>query len=396
MPKINLTQRFIDKPTPPPAGKRRIEWCDTQVSGLYLEMRDTSPSSGTFYLRYRNDAGKTCHAKIGRSTDISLKAARAKAQQLRSDIQRGHDPQEQARQCKAVLTWDSFFDDHYLPHAKQHKRSWKNDEEMHRLRISAFIGGKTLDKITRSEVQRFHTSLVDEGLSPATADHHLKLIRQAMNLAVDWELLKANPIARIKLFNQDNQVERYLSEEELQRLLAVLKAHENRPVACAVLWLLATGSRVGEALSAEWSDIERTSRVWVIQATNSKSKRKRSVPLNDVAIGVLDELKSLPSYQPKGRLFIGKRGPLKSINKVWYAIRDEAGLKSYRLHDCRHSLASFLVNSGHSLYEVQQILGHSSPAVTMRYAHLSKESLQGAANSASDVISRAMNASTSD
>ena len=147
---------------------------------------------------------------------------------------------------------------------------------------------------------------------------------------------------------------------------------------------------LGEALSAEWSDIERKSRVWVIQATNSKSKRKRSVPLNDVAIGVLDELGSLPSYQPKGRLFIGKRGPLKSINKVWCSIRAEAGLQDLLIHDLRHSYASMLVNSGHSLYEVQQALGHSDPKVTMRYAHLSKDSLQRAANSASDCIKAAM------
>ncbi|MEP1472168.1 MAG: tyrosine-type recombinase/integrase [Halieaceae bacterium] len=390
MPKLNLTQKFVDKPTPPPAGKRRIEHCDIALPGLYLEVKATSPTWGTFYLRYKDASGKTCHKKIGRSTDITLKQARSSAKQLRAQIQLGADPQAEARAKKQVMTFQSFFNDHYLPHVQQHKRSWKNDEEMFRLRINGLIGSKPLNRITRSEVQRFHTSLVDQGLSPATADHHLKLIRQALNLAVDWEMLKTNPVARVKLFNQDNQVERYLNQEEMQRLLRVLKADHNRVVCNVILFLLSTGARVSEALSADWNDIDIENRVWVIQATNSKSKKKRSVPLNDVAIGVLD---ALGNERKRGRLFVGKRGPLSTINKVWYRIRAEADLADCRVHDLRHSYASLLVNAGHSLFEVQQALGHSDPKVTMRYAHLSKESLQRAASSASDRITEAMNTS---
>lgn len=388
MPKINLTQKFVNTPNPPATDKKRIEHCDTQVPGLYLEVRDTSPTWGTFYLRYKNTAGKTCHTKIGRSTDMTLKQARTKAQQLRSDIQRGEDPQEEARQRRAVPTWDTFFEDSYLPHAQQTKRTWKNDLDMHKLRLSHRFGATPINRLQRQEIQQFHNELKESGMAAATADHHLKLIRHALNLAEDWGLIQANPAAKVKQFNEDNQVERYLSEEELQRLLAVLEAHDNRPVACAVLWLLATGARVGEALSAKWSDIDQENGVWVIQAANSKSKRKRSVPLNHVALDILDELDSL---RKKGDwLFIGKRGPLKSINKVWYGIRDDARLSDFRLHDLRHTHASMLVNAGHSLFEVQAVLGHSDPKVTMRYAHFSKGSLQQAANSAADCIKAAM------
>lgn len=71
---------------------------------------------------------------------------------------------------------------------------------------------------------------------------------------------------------------------------------------------------------------------------------------------------------------------------VWSRLRREAGLPHLRIHDLRHQYASFLVNSGRTLYEVQQILGHSDPSVTQRYAHLSSRSLQEAANSASVAI----------
>jgi site-specific recombinase XerD len=83
----------------------------------------------------------------------------------------------------------------------------------------------------------------------------------------------------------------------------------------------------------------------------------------------------------------GKTGrPYTSIHKVWRRLRAEAGLPHLRIHDLRHQYASFLVNAGRTLYEVQNILGHSDPSVTQCYAHLSTRSLQEAADSAAEAI----------
>ena len=82
--------------------------------------------------------------------------------------------------------------------------------------------------------------------------------------------------------------------------------------------------------------------------------------------------------------------PYTTISKVWGRLRKKAGLAHLRIHDLRHQYASFLVNDGRTLYEVQQILGHSDPSVTQRYAHLSTKALQDAANSASELIQGAM------
>ena len=221
-------------------------------------------------------------------------------------------------------------------------------------------------------------------LRPATCDHYLKLIRQALNLAVEWELLKVNPVAKVKLFHVDNREERLMSEEEVQRLLDVLDRHTGT-APNVVKFLLFTGARVNEALHARWTDIDRTQRNRVIQATNSKSKRRRAIPLNDAALEVLDSLWT------KGRsewLFTSSRGGdrMTTINKVWQRIRIQAGIPHVRLHDLRHQFASFLVNSGRTLYEVQAILGHSDATVTQRYAHLSTTTLQEAAATASRAI----------
>jgi len=211
----------------------------------------------------------------------------------------------------------------------------------------------------------------------------VKLIKHAMNLAIDWGMLEKNPAARIPLFHEDNKVEHYMEAAEVERLLAVLRTDENRPVCNIAMLLLSTGCRLNEVLSAKWTDIDMVKQVLVLRAANTKGKKQRAVPLNASAmevLGMLDDTKDKFEY-----LFINHRTdqPYGTIAKVWDRLRNEAGLPHLRCHDLRHQYASFLVNDGRTLYEVQQILGHSDPKVTMRYAHLSTKALLDAANSAS-------------
>jgi integrase len=151
------------------------------------------------------------------------------------------------------------------------------------------------------------------------------------------------------------------------------------------MFLLSTGCRLNEALRATGSEVDKQNRVWRIPASNSKSKRVRSVPLNDSALDILNQLGTEGKFDS---VFVNLRTEeaYTTIHKVWGRLRGKAGLPHLRIHDLRHQYASFLVNSGRTLYEVQQILGHSNPTVTQRYAHLSSRSLQNAANSASIVI----------
>jgi integrase len=111
------------------------------------------------------------------------------------------------------------------------------------------------------------------------------------------------------------------------------------------------------------------------------------VPLNDAALDVLESLDTKDEFD---HLFVNRetKQPYTTVSKVWHRLRQKAGLPQLRLHDLRHSFASFLVNDGRTLYEVQQILGHSTPHVTMRYAHLSTRTLQDASNSASVKIKK--------
>lgn len=386
MPVLKLTPQFIATSLTCPPGKTRVEFCDADLPGLYVDVRTTNPGSGVYYFRYKDKNGKTCHQKLGRVCDLDLAEARKLAKTLKADIiVNGADPRAEAKAQKAVPTVSDFFENHYLPYAKPRKRSYARDEEMFRLRIKPTFGNQKLNEVTRKQVQLFHNRLLTEGLKPASADHYLKLMRRAWNLAVEWEVLETSPLTRLQLFNPDNRMENYLSPEQLDKLVTVLRTAPPRAVCNVALFLLASGSRLSETLRATWDQIDKDKRVWRIPASNSKSKRIRSVPLNDAALEVLGQLDTEGKYD---NLFINTRTkkPLVNIHKVWGRLREKAGLEWLRIHDLRHSYASFLVNSGRTLFEVQQILGHSDSKVTERYAHLSSKTLQDAANTASVII----------
>ncbi len=287
------------------------------------------------------------------------------------------------------MTLDTFWTDHALPHLRLVKRSHLRDEQLYG-RIGPKFGCLPLTGITRYQVELFKGELMNEELSPATVDHHIKLLRHLLNLAVQWDMLAKNPLKGFQLLNVDNQVENYLKEDDLQRFLEVLRTDSNRPICLLLMFLLSTGARLNEAVQAKWQQIDLDNGVWKIPASNSKSKKVRSVPLNESALWVLGEAKLLGvSDFPFANPDTGQ--PYQAVRRVFYRLCEKAKVK-LRIHDLRHSFASMLVSGGRSLYEVQQILGHSDPKVTMRYAHLSAKALQAAANTASVIVPRKLKA----
>lgn len=375
------------------AGKRRIEYCDSEVPGLYVLVGETDTK--TFFWRYKDASGKTCHRKLGRIADVTLADAREQVKRWKEDLSSpSGNAVEAAAKPKEDMTLSDFWSSYYLPLAKQQKRSWKRDEQLWRIRIEPKFGAMKLADIQRHEIQLFHGNLRLEGLSPASCDLHAALLKRMFSMCVEYGLLLKNPAAKMQMFHADNRVEHLMDDAQLGRLLEVLRTDPHRGVCQICLFLLATGARLNEALSATWDQIDTENRVWRIPAKNTKSKRTRSVPLNDTAMEVVSQLDTKGQYQ---HLFINKRRaggvsgdqPYVNISATWHELRSKAGLPHLRLHDLRHGAASNLINSGASLYIVQQILGHSTPTVTQRYAHLSMQSLHDASANAAALIQRA-------
>ena len=386
MPVVKLTQEGISKLVCPD-GKRRVEYCDKDLPGLYIELRSSGLS--TYYLRYSDNSGKTCHQRIARSTVIDLEEARQRAKTLKAEITLGADPRADEKASKAVQTFSEFFEQQYIPYAKTRKRTWEKDQEYYELRLKAEFGNKRLNQITRHQIQVFITRLKNEGLAASTCNHYLKQIHRVLQISFDWELVEKNVASRIPHYKEENMIENYLNDEELKRFVNVLLTDANRNTCNILLLLLNTGCRVGEILSLRWSDCDLENKVIRITAQNSKSRKMRSIPLNSGAVDILR--KQALITEDLGYCFInfqtGKR--YTTISKVFERIKKLARV-NIRLHDIRHNFASMLINDGRTLYEVQQILGHSNPKVTQRYAHLTAKTLEAAANCASDRIDLVM------
>lgn len=382
---VTLTAAFLNSGLVVPEGKKRVEYCDSVCRGLLIEVRSTANAIPTWYLRYKSN-GKTSYERLSSLSEMSLASAR-KLATLRKAVHASEAQAPEVKVTQGEITLDDFMCEHYMPHAKNQKRSWLRDDQLYRIRIKPKFGHLPLKSISRHEVQKFHNELSNEGLSPASADHHVKLMRRVLNVAIQWDMLEKNVLKNIPLLMADNQVENYLKEDQLARLVEALRTDANRPVCHILMFLLSTGSRLNETIQAKWSQVDIENGVWRIPASNSKSKRTRAVPLNDSALWVLEQAKLQGNFD---FIFANPETakPFVTITRVWYRLRKQVGISHLRIHDLRHSFASMLVSGGRSLYEVQQILGHSDPKVTMRYAHLSTKALQAAASSASVFVQK--------
>ncbi len=199
------------------------------------------------------------------------------------------------------------------------------------------------------------------------------------SLAARWGWRTDNPVKGIERYHEEPR-ERWLRDDELARLLSVLSAHPNQRAAKAVRFQLLTGARIGEVLSARWSDVDLSRGVWIKPSHHTKQKRTQHLPLSAPALALLVEMRKWAGAAER-YLFPGNAPdkPLQGIKKFWRSVTEQVNLEDYRLHDNRHTHASHLVSSGLSLEIVGRLLGHTNPLTTKRYAHLADDPLRAAA-----------------
>jgi len=250
--RIMLTEELIRDGLLCPPGRSRWELVDlSEAVGLYIELRATREGYGVYRYRYRSPAtNKTRHARIGGTDEVTLEEARRKAKAMRSQVIQGIDPQDAATAApedeNRVPRLEDFFEKQYISYAKTRKRGWHKEKQIFAYRLEEKFGDQRLDEISLPEVQAYHTSLLEDGqIAPATANHVVKLLRHILNVAVRWEIISKNPVARVTLARENNKVERYLDDGELGRLIKVLQADNlrSRNAADVALLLLASRAR---------------------------------------------------------------------------------------------------------------------------------------------------------
>jgi integrase len=392
MTTIHLTPDFLAHGLLCPEGKSRVEFCDTDASsrGLYLEVSATTPGQGIFRLRYKDANGKTCHAKLGRTSEITLDAARRQAASLKAQIAVGTNPKAKEAPKAEELTFATFFDDHYYPYVMSRKRSHKRDKEL-AVRVNKVIGDKKLTEINRLMLSNLHMSLLnDEKLAPATCDLHIRFVKHALQLAVDWSMLERNVASRFPMFNPDNRSNDFLTDVQLQRFVQTVQASKNKVIANLILFMLASGMRMTEAMSIRWVDLNMDNRTISIPASNAKSRRLKSIPMSDMAAEAIQS--QLATRGDSEFVWVNSRTGTRymNINKPFDVLRKKAGVPTFKIHGLRRTFATTLANAGTSINVIQQLLTHASPVTTDRYIRVSSKTLHDATNGASSAIRAAM------
>ena len=216
-----------------------------------------------------------------------------------------------------------------------------------------------------------------DGLAPATVEKIRMIFSRSFELGKRWGVPGSdrNPARAVPRKPLNNARERYLTAEEASRLRDAASTSRNPLLRPIIDLLMLTGSRVGELLQARWEHVDVERRAWLIPT--SKTGRARHVPLSQAAIDVIVALPRLggcPWMLPNPETL----KPLVTIKHGWQAARQAAGMSDLRIHDLRHSAASFMVNSGVDLFAVGKVLGHASYQSTQRYAHLANDTLLAA------------------
>jgi integrase len=261
------------------------------------------------------------------------------------------------------------------------KRSIKADISRLNHRILPAIGNKYLNEITPALVQKFYNNLMKsttergKTMAPATAEHHIKIIRQIFNyLKYQHNFRKDNPadFHFLKLAKYDNTLIRYLNDKQTDALLNVLAKYKNKTIANMITLYLNTGLRKSVVLNLKWAQID--THLWTIKFTN-KDGSLDTIVLNSAAQTVLAE--QMANGSDSEFVFTSKNDKnWVNISKHWKKIKEIVGLTNFRLHDLRHNFATQLHFNQTEMRDIMALMTHKDPKTTLKYTHVNPARLR--------------------
>lgn len=362
-------------------GSNGTEYTDATCSGLKAIV---GPSGRIHFLhRFTTPYGKKGAMSIGEYLPgvTNIEEVRKKVYRQKAMLAEGRDPREERKERKSMIGFSDFALEHYIPHAKQRKKTWKEDYwKIDKVLIPLF-GTKRLDEITPRAIAAFHTS-EKERTSGITANLILGLLGRMLRLAQEWEFLKELPTLPKKF--KEKSRERFLSRDELTRFLKALDDIEDTGSVSAIRLLLYTGCRKTEILSLPLKHVNLAGGTAFLEDT--KTGQSRTVHLSEAAKKILAG--QLERAKGAKYVFPSRTGSYqKDIRKPFDRACRQAGIVDFRIHDLRHTFASYAaVNS--EIHSVSKVLGHSDTTMTARYAHHMSEELKKTADRAAEEMSR--------
>jgi integrase len=337
----------------------------------------------SFIVAYRNSAGRKRRMTLGDHGSLTVKQARDMAQDVRAQVRSGEDPLSDKQARRQEMTFEELAD-RYMDHARDHKRSWKHDQQRLRDHLLPTLASHRLSEITLSQLQAIHRR-VKKNLSSSTANRCAALVNHMFTLAEEWRLVDKSPAKGLKLFREPPGRDIALTPEETIKVLEACDKDDNLFAAALFKLCMRTGRRVGEWLNAKWSDLDREHGRLTIPL--AKANERQYVVLTEPAMDVLE---ALPRIANNPYIIAGNAPgkPLQTYAKAWRRIFDRADLDRdyFPPHGLRHSYASMLVQQNVPLTTVGVLLGHKNASTTQRYAHYQPEYLRQAAQTFDNVI----------
>jgi integrase len=406
--KINLTARALEALKPGPAD---YDVFDRTIPGFHVRVRTSGAVS--FRLKYKAADGRQRRATLGTlSGHFTVAQARAEAERLRLIVQQGGDPMAQAeeaaraaeetrrRQITVSDLIERYLTDGPGLNPNKRPRSWEHDAGMLRNHVKPLIGKLLAHAVRRADVERMQaeiiagkTARVEKIKDRPRAKRIIRggeaagrastvALGTVFSWAIERELIDRNPVVKVKKPTPRTR-ERFLTDEEtgklLETMIAMTEAGDLLNVhADQIRLLLLTGARMREVTRLRWSEIDFERAVIRLPRERGKTG-ERVIHLSPAALQVL-------ANRPRHGAFVfpGPRAPIDDTTKEplapaddlerpWRRVRTAAKLADVRIHDLRHSFASFAAARGASLLLIGKLLGHRQAATTARYAHLAQD-----------------------
>lgn len=357
---------------------------DSEIRAFGVRIAPSGRKMFVYQYRFNRRAARLT---LGSADVLSVIQGRDLAREAAVKISRGIDPgaeRDAKRNAITVAALAERFDASHITFSVKDSTAREYRYSLKRY-ILPELGSKKVADVTRAQVAALHHKMRDK---PTQANRTIEVVSKMFNLAEEWDLRApgTNPRRGIKKYPETKR-ERFLSEAELQRVGEVLAEMETERVEmtsaiAAVRLLMFTGCRLNEIMTLQWSFVDL--RAGVLRLPDSKTGRK-VVPLGGPAIEVLGSIQRVEEnpWVLTGRV---EGGRLTDLQPFWQRVRARAGLKDARIHDLRHTFASFAAASGMSLHMIGKLLGHSSTQTTRRYAHLAEGTVRVAANDVSSII----------
>lgn len=282
-------------------------------------------------------------------------------------------PPEERRPTFGEFAWEW----HRLYAKTNNKPSEQRNKDIQlRVHLIPFFGRRRLDAIHAVDVETFKAHEQGRGLSNKTINNALAVLGKLLRCAAEWD--RVGSVPRIRLLRAALPPIRLLDDEECRRLLA----DDGEPVwDCMVLLALRTGMRLGELLGLDWSAVDLAHGVVAVRqsivqglVTSPKNHRSRTIPLDQETVASLARLGPLRAglvfHQADGRPF-----------STWNAgdalgrVCRRVGVRHVGWHTLRHTFATQLCQERVPIRDVQVLLGHSTLAMTERYAHVTQSNL---------------------